>query len=116
MFGSSLTLVALVLSCLCVCLRILMSYCQFEFRSWRGVLVTTLCDKVVSDLRQVGGFLWILRFSPSIKLTATITEILLKVALRILIRFSFFDFVVVLQQTFYCGQGVLYFSQINLVY
>ena len=40
--------------------------------------------KFVSDLRQVGGFLRVLRFPPSIKLTATIyllTEILLKVAL-----------------------------------
>jgi hypothetical protein len=26
----------------------------------------------VSDLRQVGGFLWVLRFSPPIKLTATV--------------------------------------------
>jgi hypothetical protein len=38
-------------------------------RSWRGVLDTTLC---VSDLRQVGGFLRVLQFSPPIKLTATI--------------------------------------------
>ena len=38
----------------------------------RGVLDTTLCYKFVSDLRQVCGFLWILRFSPPIKLTATI--------------------------------------------
>jgi hypothetical protein len=28
--------------------------------------------KFISDLRQVGGFLWVLRFSPPIKLTATI--------------------------------------------
>jgi hypothetical protein len=28
--------------------------------------------KFVIDLRQVGGFLWVLRFSPPIKLTATI--------------------------------------------
>jgi hypothetical protein len=28
--------------------------------------------KFVSDLRQVGGFLWVLRFSPPIKLTTTI--------------------------------------------
>jgi len=43
--------------------------------------------KFVSDLRQVSGFLRVLRFPPSIKLTATIyifcvTEILLKVALN----------------------------------
>jgi len=28
--------------------------------------------KFVSDLRQVGGFFWVLRFPPPIKLTATI--------------------------------------------
>jgi len=28
--------------------------------------------KFVGDLQQVGGFLWVLRFPPSIKLTATI--------------------------------------------
>ena len=38
--------------------------------------------KCVSDLRQVGGFLRVLRFHPSIKLTTTISEILLKVALN----------------------------------
>ena len=39
--------------------------------------------KLVSDLRQVGGFLWVLQFPQPIKLTATIsiTDILLKVAL-----------------------------------
>ena len=38
--------------------------------------------KFVSDLRQVGAFLRVLRFPPPIKLTAMIiTEILLKVAL-----------------------------------
>ena len=31
--------------------------CEFEPRSWRGVLDTALCDKVVSDLRRVSGFL-----------------------------------------------------------
>jgi hypothetical protein len=30
--------------------------------------------KLVSDLRQVGGFLRLLRFPPPIKLTATITN------------------------------------------
>ena len=40
--------------------------------------------KFVSDLRQVGGFLRVLRFPSPIKLTATIyiTEIVLKVALN----------------------------------
>ena len=38
--------------------------------------------KFVSDLRKVSGFLWILRFPPSIQLTATINknEMSLKVA------------------------------------
>jgi hypothetical protein len=40
--------------------------------------------KFVSDLRQVGGFLQVLRYLPPIKLTANITEILLKVALNII--------------------------------
>ena len=40
----------------------------------------------VSDLRKVGGFLRVLRFPPTIKLTATIIiEILLKVALNTII-------------------------------
>jgi hypothetical protein len=29
---------------------------EFEPRSWLGVLDTTLCDKFVSNLPQVGGF------------------------------------------------------------
>ena len=37
--------------------------------------------KFISDLRQVGGFLRVLRFPPPKELTATITEILLKVVL-----------------------------------
>jgi hypothetical protein len=35
---------------------------------------------LVSDLRQISGFLWVLWFPPPIKLTAT--EILLKVGLN----------------------------------
>ena len=41
----------------------LYNHCEFN---------TTLCDKVFSDLRQVGGFLRILLFPPPIKLIATI--------------------------------------------
>ena len=49
----------------------------------QGVLETTLCDRFVSDLRQVGGFLRVFPFPPPIKLTAIdITEILLKVVLN----------------------------------
>jgi len=43
-------------------------YCKFESRSGRGVQHYVI-KLVVSDLRQVGGFL---RFPPPIKLTATI--------------------------------------------
>ena len=39
--------------------------CESESHSWRGVLDTTLCDKIVGDFREVCGFL---RFPPPIKL------------------------------------------------
>ena len=38
--------------------------CEFEPCSWRGMLDTTLCDKFVSDLWQVNGFLRVLCFPP----------------------------------------------------
>jgi len=44
--------------------------CKFEFISGRAVQHYVI--KFVSDLRQVGGFLRILRFPPPRKLTATI--------------------------------------------
>jgi hypothetical protein len=44
--------------------------CEFESRSGRGVQHYVI--KFVSGLRQVGGFLRVLRFPPPIKLTATI--------------------------------------------
>jgi hypothetical protein len=44
--------------------------CEFGFRSGRDVQHYVI--KFVSDLRQVGGFLRVLRFPPPIKLTATI--------------------------------------------
>jgi hypothetical protein len=51
-------------------------------------LHTTLCEKFVSNLEQVGGFLPVLWFPPPMKLTATdITEILLKVALNNINRY-----------------------------
>jgi len=43
---------------------------MFESRSGRGVQNYVI--KFVSDLRQIGGFLRVLRFPPPIKLTATI--------------------------------------------
>jgi hypothetical protein len=44
--------------------------CEFESRSRRGVKHYLI--KFVSDLRQVGGFLRVLRIPPPIKLTAAI--------------------------------------------
>jgi hypothetical protein len=59
--------------------------CEFEFRSWRGVLDTILCDKVCQWL-VVGQW-----FSPGTPVSSTnktdrhdITAIVLKVALKIL--------------------------------
>ena len=43
---------------------------EFESRSGRGVQMYVI--KFVNDLRQVGGFLRVLRFLLPIKLTATI--------------------------------------------
>jgi hypothetical protein len=43
---------------------------EFESRSGRGVQHYVI--KFAGDLRQVGGFLRVLRFPPPIKLTATI--------------------------------------------
>ena len=42
--------------------------CEFESRSGDVYSI----QKFVSDLRHVSGFLWVLRFPPHIKLTATI--------------------------------------------
>ena len=60
--------------------------CEFEPRSWRGVLDTTLCDKVYQR-RATGRW-----FSPGTLVSSTnktdrhdITEILLKVALNTII-------------------------------
>jgi hypothetical protein len=44
--------------------------CEFESRSGQGVQQYVI--NFVSDLRQVGGFLQVLRFPPPIKLTSTI--------------------------------------------
>ena len=46
--------------------------CKFEFPSGVMYLMQHYVIKFVSDLRQVGGFFRALRFSPQIKLTATI--------------------------------------------
>jgi hypothetical protein len=39
---------------------------------YQGEVYNIMWKKIVSDLRQVGGFLWVFRFPPSIKLTATV--------------------------------------------
>jgi hypothetical protein len=44
--------------------------CEFESRSWRGVQHYVI--KFVSDLRQVSGFIRVIRFPPPIQLTAMI--------------------------------------------
>ena len=56
----------------------------FELRSDEVYSIQHYVMKFVRDLRQVDGFLRVLRFPSPIKLTATIpiTEILLKVALN----------------------------------
>jgi hypothetical protein len=41
--------------------------CEFESGSGRGVQHYVI--KFVSDLQQISGFLWVLRFPPPIKLT-----------------------------------------------
>ena len=62
---------------ICIATYVISAYhhysCEFESRSWHGVLDTTLCDiKFVNDLLQVGGFLRIRWFPLPINLTATI--------------------------------------------
>ena len=49
------------------CLSPLMLWVQISIRARCAT-----CDKVVSDLRQVSDFLWVLWFHPPIKLTVTI--------------------------------------------
>jgi len=46
--------------------------CEFEPRSGKVNSMQHYVIKFVIDLRQVGGFLRVLRFPPPIKLTATI--------------------------------------------
>ena len=48
----------------------------------QGKLYNIYVIMFVSDLWQVGGFLWVLLFPPQIKVAKTITDILLKVALN----------------------------------
>jgi hypothetical protein len=46
--------------------------CELESRTGEVYLIQHYVIKFVSDLRQVGGFLYVLYFPPPIKLTATI--------------------------------------------
>jgi hypothetical protein len=63
--------------------RTKMHPCTYNmYNVWHFISSTTLYE-FVSDLRQVVGFLWVLRFLPSIKTNHhDITELLLKVALN----------------------------------
>ena len=45
--------------------------CEFEPRSGEVYSIQHYVIKFVGDLRQVGGFLQVLRFPPPIKLTST---------------------------------------------
>ena len=47
-------------------------YCEFESFSGKVYSIQHYVIKFVSDLQQVGDFLWVLRFPPPIKRTATI--------------------------------------------
>ena len=58
--------------------------------------------KFVSDLRQVDGFLWVLRFPPSKTDRHDITEILLKVALNTIISNLSFVYIFVYICLIYC--------------
>ena len=51
-------------------------HCEFEPCSWQGVLDTTLCDKVC-DLRQVGGFLWLLQLYICIEISCILLSSIL---------------------------------------
>ena len=57
--------------------------CEFESRSGEMSSIQYYVIKLVSDLRQAGGFLHVLRFPSSTKTDRyDVTEILLKVALN----------------------------------
>ena len=55
----------------CTCILIVLAN-HILSRSDEVYLIQHYVIKFVSDLQQVGGFLWVLRFPPPIKLTATI--------------------------------------------
>jgi hypothetical protein len=65
--------------------------CEFESRSGRGVQHYVI--KFVSDLQQVNGFLWVLRFPPPIKLIVKHHKIMY-VLLLLLVLYSFIILVV----------------------
>jgi len=46
--------------------------CEFKFRSGEVYSIQHYVIKIVSNLRQIGGFLRVLRFPSLIKLTATV--------------------------------------------
>jgi hypothetical protein len=59
------------------------TFLEYEFRSLRGVLNTTLCVKFVSDLQQISGFPGTLLSSSNKTDRHGITELLLKMAFNI---------------------------------
>jgi hypothetical protein len=59
------------------------TFFEYEFRSLRGVLDTTLCVKFVSDLQQISGFAGTLLSSTNKADRHGITELLLKMAFNI---------------------------------
>ena len=67
----------------CMYIVRLNSFFEYEFRSLRGVLDTTLCVKFVSDLQQISGFPGTLLSSTNKTDCHGITELLLKMAFNI---------------------------------
>ena len=65
-----------------VLVHITINGCEFESRSFEVYSILHYVMQFVSDYRQVGFFSLVLRFPPPIKLTTTIAEISLKVALN----------------------------------
>ena len=81
------------------------TYCEFEPLSGKVHLIQNYVINFVSDLWQVGGFLWILRFPQQIKTYHhDITEILLKVALNTINHQT--DYYILTSKGKYCTQYI----------
>ena len=80
-------------------------HCEFEPLSGKVHLIQNYVIKFVSDLWQVGGFLWVLRFPQQIKTYHhDITEILLKVALNTINHQT--DYYILTSKGKYCTQYI----------